>query len=373
MAKLAEDGANGSFDLNKLSGPQRALLREALLVAFTRPAFDQMLQNNDENKRLDILTTDSALRTQLFELVLLTQMEGWTDTLVAWAQKARPDHARIKSIVSDLRMLKSIEADARFVDRSLEQTVKARSDTMEMEEWVLGFIQLRSAVCRVEDPRDPRKALGTGFLVAPDLLLTNYHVMENYLGEAPQRDISTLAFRFDYALESTGENYGKIVSAAVDNWLVSEAPYRTAANGTVPDLDYALIRLAVPVGNDLLGGPLVGEGLAGKVARGWLQLSSLVPVPSDKDVIFIPQHPRGQSMRMAVGTVLAKPDGHIRYDTETQAGSSGSPCLDATLKLVALHQGSNSDRPKETPYNEGIRIDAIINHLAAKGVPKFWV
>jgi len=46
-------------------------------------------------------------------------------------------------------------------------------------------------VCRIEDPRDPRKALGTGFLVGPDLLLTNYHVMENYVGRggaAPKFD-----------------------------------------------------------------------------------------------------------------------------------------------------------------------------------------
>lgn len=61
--------------------------------------------------------------------LLLSQQE--TDTLVAWAQKARPNHARIKNLISDLRMLDGVEGDTHLVDRSLEQTVKARSDTME--------------------------------------------------------------------------------------------------------------------------------------------------------------------------------------------------------------------------------------------------
>lgn len=363
---LAERNASGPFDLNDLSGPQRALLREALLAAFTRDALDQTLQDNDETKRLDILVAEGGLRSQLFELVRVTQNEGWTDKLVAWAQKARPGNVRIKNLVSDLSMLDGVEGDPRLVDRSLERTVKARSDTMEFDDWLLGFTRVRRAVCRIEDPRDARKALGTGFLVGPDLLLTNYHVMESYVGRdgaAPKLDVSTLAFRFDYAIETTGENYGKTVPAAVTNWRVSHAPYRTTAGDATPDLDYVLVRLATPVGDDMIG----------EAKRGWLGLSSLVATPVEKDVVFIAQHPKGAALKMAVGTVVGIVGGHVRYNTETQDGTSGAPCLDATLQLVAIHQGSNSDRPKEIPQNEGIHIDGIINHLAANGVPRFWV
>jgi V8-like Glu-specific endopeptidase len=353
--------ADKSFDLNELSGPQRALLREGLVVAFGRVDLDQMLQDNDASKRLEILVRDGPLRTQVFELVLRTQQEGWTDRLVAWAQKARPNHARIKSLVSDLSMLEGVEGNVHLVNRSLEQTVKARSDTLDFAEWLVRFAQIRGAVCRIEDARDPRKAIGTGFLVGPDLLLTNYHVMENYVGPAPTMDTSTLAFRFDYGIETTGENFGKPISPAAD-WLVNHATYSPVPGGAT-DLDYTLVRLESAVGEDLVSG----------AKRGWLRLSSLVPVPQANEVIFIAQHPKGTPLKMAVGTVLATASpGHIRYDTETQDGSSGSPCLDATLQLVAIHQGSNSDRPREVPYNEGIRTDAVINHLAASPVVKFW-
>ena len=111
---------------------------------------------------------------------------------------------RIKNLVSDLSMLEGVEGDVHLVNRSLEQTVKARSDTLDIADWFMRLTQIRRAVCRIEDTRDPRKAIGTGFLVGPDLLLTNFHVMQNYLGAAPQMDTSTLAFRFDYAVETTG-------------------------------------------------------------------------------------------------------------------------------------------------------------------------
>jgi V8-like Glu-specific endopeptidase len=351
-----------SFDLNDLSGPQRAVLRAALVSAFGRRDLDKMLQDNDVSKRLEILVRDGTLETEVFELVLRSQQEGWTDRLVTWAQNALPNHPRIKNLISELGMLDGVEGDLHLVNRSLEQTVKARSDALDFDEWLVRFTQIRRAVCRIEDTRDSRKAIGTGFLVGPDLLLTNFHVMENYLGAAPKMDTTTLAFRFDYAIDTVGENFGKTVGPNAADWLVSSASYSSDPEAAT-DLDYTLIRLMLPVGEDVLDG----------VRRGWLELSSLVPSPKANEVVFIAQHPKGTFLKMAVGTVLAPRVGeHVRYDTETQGGSSGSPCLDASLQLVAIHQGSNSDRPREVPYNEGILVDAIIEDLAANGVTKFW-
>ena len=350
------------WDLNDLSGPQRKVLRNALTKAFTRSDLDRMLQDNDPSKGLDILVSAGGLEHQVFELIATAQRQGWTDDLVRWARVAQPDHYLLTNLVDDLRLLDGMEKDDRLVNHSLEQTVKARSDTLDFTDWLLRFARLRGVVCRIEDVRDPRKALGTGFLVAADMLLTNFHVIEQYTGVAPAMDTSTLMFRFDYVLESQGENFGKVVSAAGDGWLVSSAAYsRNPGDGA--DLDYALIRVSSPVGNDMVG----------DVTRGFLQPSSLTPAPQQHEVIFIAQHPNGDPLKMAVGTVLDAPaDGHLRYDTETQGGSSGSPCLDATLNLVGLHQGSNSDRPSEEPHNNGVRIDAIINDLAEKNVAKFW-
>jgi hypothetical protein len=63
----------------------------------------------------------------------------------------------------------------------------------------------------------------------------------------------------------------------------------------------------------------------------------------------------------------------LRYDTNTEGGSSGSPCLDAKLNLVALHHGGDPDTGRLAQYNQGIPIDRIVSHLAARRVvPPFW-
>jgi hypothetical protein len=68
VTKFAQGSANEAFDLNDLSGLQRALMREALVAAFTRDAFDQLLQDNDASKRLES-SWPTALFAHSFSLV----------------------------------------------------------------------------------------------------------------------------------------------------------------------------------------------------------------------------------------------------------------------------------------------------------------
>jgi V8-like Glu-specific endopeptidase len=60
----------------------------------------------------------------------------------------------------------------------------------------------------------------------------------------------------------------------------------------------------------------------------------------------------------------------VTYRTNTLGGSSGSPCFNADLELIALHHGSDPDfHPAHTPeYNEGIPFDTILARLANKGL-----
>jgi hypothetical protein len=101
-----------------------------------------------------------------------------------------------------------------------------------------------------------------------------------------------------------------------------------------------------------------------------------VPAARAYDVIFILQHPKGGPLKLAVGAVDKLNANHtrLRYDTKTDSGSSGSPCLDAKLNLVALHHGGDPDTTRLAKYNQGIPIDKIIANAASqKGVPHFWI
>ena len=61
----------------------------------------------------------------------------------------------------------------------------------------------------------------------------------------------------------------------------------------------------------------------------------------------------------------------IRYETDTEPGSSGSPVFDNGWEIIALHH-SGGDRAPSDPSgntwlnNEGIRIDAIVKDLLSQ-------
>ena len=91
--------------------------------------------------------------------------------------------------------------------------------------------------------------------------------------------------------------------------------------------------------------------------------------------MFIVQHPKGQAQKLAVGAVLKrnKNNSRVRYDANTDHGSSGSPCFDAKLDLVALHHGGDPDSGKLAKFNQGIPIETILNDLSSRpDVPVFW-
>ena len=56
----------------------------------------------------------------------------------------------------------------------------------------------------------------------------------------------------------------------------------------------------------------------------------------------------------------------VRYATNTEGGSSGSPCFNKDWDLIALHHYGDPafGQPK---YNQGIPIGKIREHLRGKG------
>ena len=365
------------MDLKKLSGPQQKILREVLVQAFDSNSLDMLLSDRFDTRLYDVIPP-GAFNTVVFQLIQYAQQQGLTDKLIAAAQQERPDNPNIQSLMSQLRLI-DVEGNKYLVQRSLERTVKEKAGIQDFVAWTTKLEQLRKVVCRIEDPRDPRKALGTGFLVSSDLVLTNYHVVEMYIDVIDPdlkrvRDTAQLRCRFDYAIETGGENPGLVKTFRTDaGWLVDHSKYSRVDPGDqggfppLNELDYALLRLNEPVGD--------APGPGGGIKRGWITLSTLPPVPQPTDVLFIVQHPKGQPLKLAVGAVIALNQNgtRIRYDTNTEGGSSGSPCLDAKLNLVALHHGGDPDTGRLAQFNQGIPIDRIVGQLAAKpGMQPIW-
>jgi hypothetical protein len=235
------------------------------------------------------------------------------------------------------------------------------------------------SVCRIEVPDSGGASFGTGFLVGPDLVLTNHHVVAPLL-EGDASAAGRVVVRFDYKqLEGTVVNEGVEARLAGD-WLVDASPHSPVdlqglPKDGVPDeasLDHALLRLAEPVGD--LPIPSGKDVEPGAKPRGWIELPRKPWAFASQQALFIIQHPEGSPMKLALDfdakmTVNANGT-RVTYQTGTEGGSSGSPCFNQFWDLVALHHaGDPSHEGFYSPtFNEGIPINRIVERLESRGL-----
>lgn len=355
------------MDWNDLNGAQRKTVRAALLAGFDRDSLEMFLDEHFSKRLAAIVDVRAAMEKQVFDLIQLSQQEGWIGELIETAI-ASSENPKVKALGS-LALL-DVDGDVRLVAGSLEKTVRQNTDFEDLALWTQKLTDIRHRVCRIEDPQDPAVALGTGFLVSDAFVLTNFHVVKDYVeGRANPQN---LRFRFDYAVEQGGTSEGKLIAADAD-WLAASAPFSpfdTGDTGGLPStdhLDFALLRLAEPIGD----APIV----AGGAKRGWIKLAQSPAAVQSGDVLFICQHPKGRPVKLAVGAALTTNTNQtrMRYDANTDNGSSGSPCFNSALQLVALHHGGDPGYSPLAEYNQGIPAATLVAHLAAKGaVPAFW-
>jgi Trypsin-like peptidase domain len=243
-----------------------------------------------------------------------------------------------------------------------ERNVRAYLPQLDVGIWLRRLLQIERRVCRVEKGD---QGLGTGFLVGPEALLTNWHVVEQAkAGEG----VSEIKCRFDYIRLPDGTDQPGHLVPLHEDGCVDSSPYAKAETTSTPEipapspdeLDYALLRLSMPVGKQSIEG----------MERGWVELPKApAPLPDDAPLLVV-QHPNGSPMKLALDTqaVIGRNSGgtRIRYRTNTDPGSSGSPCFSIDWNIVALHHygDPNWRSPK---FNQGIPIELIRQRIEAKG------
>lgn len=264
-----------------------------------------------------------------------------------------------------------VQADELDNDLIREAVVGAR-DFLSVEFLERGLAAARSVGRILVKTGGGHIARGTGFLVAPGLLMTNEHVLSS----------STLAAACVVEMDYEQNWFGGEKRSQI---FVLEPP-RFFLNDKM--LDFALVAVA----------PKSDRGVAIE-DYGWLPLiSSQGKIAiTGKDYINIVQHPLGREKEVVLrdNRILDLRTGDektgedlgpfLHYEADTEKGSSGSPVLNDQWEVIALHhsgvpakdedgnwldkEGKIFDRATRSlddlqwVANEGVRVSSLVNFI----------
>jgi hypothetical protein len=263
------------------------------------------------------------------------------------------------------------------------------------------FPKVQRAVCAIGLGNNVNRLQGTGFLIGPNLVITNYHVIEPYISLTVENGVSQFKESesgeqiycfFDYMgppkprvpPEPAWPHHSTCVRAVKDGWLRA-ARRRLRAEGIYPNdeevgdqLDYAVFELARDIGQ-------APARASGGVLRGWLALPRNVNYLGGGDrPIIVAQHPQGAQQLYDIGGYdqLDPSQTRVWYRVNTAHGSSGGAAVDKACQLFALHNAEVRDpsRLRDPRMNQGVRIDKIAMDLQhcrllpppLDGDPAYW-
>lgn len=198
------------------------------------------------------------------------------------------------------------------------------------------MLRAERCVARIETPElEPQ---GTGFLVAPDLVITNQHVRADTRNQGKRSfDANPAAVRVRFGHVS-GNRVSSRAYTLHEEWEVADSP--------VAELDFCLFRLA-----EQAGGHRIGDSVTSPT-RGWVTPSPLDPTLGQS--LFILQHPLGDPLKLADGSLTTPSGDWVEYSVSTDHGSSGSPVFDTRWRCVALHSRAGKGT------NRGVSFRAIL-------------
>ena len=349
-----------SADTPGTSGARRLAVEQAQEVDRLREVAQRWQSRTEERERKksalragDYVAADTPERLTRW----VERRERWFDALTsgtvppATVPPATDTATGTTAVTADAGESLPPARDVVDLDRSLrredvindlvERTVGRTRDLLSVEFFEMGLLAARC----VGLVTTRGQANGTGFLVAPGLMITNEHVLrtaaeagdsdlemdfeENRFGDAKRTEIFRLRPE-TFFLADTALDFALV---GVD--LVSQ-------NGTQLDSFSVL--------------PLIGE--EGKVRIG--------------EAVNVVQHPLGRVKQVAIrnNLLVDLPEGpYFHYEADTDKGSSGSPVFNDFWEVVALHH-SGVPRTDE----QGRLVDATGQVLGAGDADRFeWV
>ncbi|MBI4998182.1 MAG: DNA/RNA non-specific endonuclease [Rhodocyclales bacterium] len=238
-------------------------------------------------------------------------------------------------------------------------------------DYLYNGLRAAEAVARVVIPRADgnRTAYATGFMVSPDLFLTNWHVFKT-------ADAARLATaQFGYQADADGaERVSTSFMLRPDRFFLADE-----------HLDYCLVAVD----------PTSEKGPSDLRSFGWLRLNPDLGKADVGQWASVIQHPGGQLKQLAIRENAFLPidedSDFLSYHSDTLRGSSGAPVLNDFWEVVALHHSGVAAKDAQGRYldhqgnpivgrdvtdeevkwiaNEGARVSRIVADALNRAAP----
>ena len=346
-----------------LSSAERRQLHAALSAAFWNEGRlgDLLFLGDGLNVTLAAVTAPKALSEMVTAIIQWAEGESKTEALVR-AALTRTTNLKVKAFAG--RYLASAQ---RQVDgTALEKLTDSAVTFKEPQSWRDCMAAAERRVCAIviDGQRE-----GSGFLVAPGLVMTNYHVVEDC-------DWTTIKVEFDYRADANGvptvSRFCSLTAApiATSPWhpIDKEHPKPAAPPPDHTALDFAILPVdGAPEADVMPDGSKRGVIGPPKAAPRLQAGMPLLILQHPKQLKTFLETPDLQPLRFAFDVVIEINENasRVRYKVNSEPGSSGSPCFDPDWNLVALHHAGDPREIVPAEYNEGIPIDTIRANLSA--------
>lgn len=382
-------GAAKALDYNRANHLQRKSLREVLTKLFRKDKALAMFLDEEMGLDLDEIVEDGTFKEEVYELIQVLATRGklnsFMDQLGAHEDyKDAPDLQNLRLAWESMgasAAASGVGATAVAVPPSpapstasaaigsapappvstataepLERILDGDDKRIRPLAWLSDLASLRRRVCLL---RFGGTARATALLIGKDLLLTAAYVV-NW---ASPKDLRSLDAVFDFGIHRNSGAAQRVVKVLPDFVVLDPHQVPADTDGYLATLDYAVLRLAEAVGEQVLE-----DGSQ----RGWFALQDRRERLREGEELLMIHHPLGREMGLSEGRIGPTPSesNRLQHTCPSEPGSGGAPIMDATLRLVGLHELGRvgpSGRGLDS-VQIGVRADAIARDLAARGI-----